>query len=547
MAVTSEAAGSARAAGSGAEAGIDVAVVGGGPAGLAAAIEAARHGASVTVFDEQAAPGGQLFKQIHKFFGSREHRAGTRGYNIGRELLEEAAALGVDIRLGATVYAVYPGPELAVAVGGEARRFAARRLVVATGASENALAFPGWTLPGVMGAGAAQTLVNVHRVLPGRRVLMVGSGNVGLIVSYQLLQAGADVAAVVEALPRLGGYQVHAAKLRRAGVPILLGHTILGASGRGRVERARIGRIGPEGTAVPGSERELEVDTVCLAVGLSPLTELLGILGVSLTYIPELGGHVPLHDQNMRTSIPEVYVAGDVTGVEEASSAMEEGRLAGIAVAESLGLVGREEADRLKDAVRGRLDALRRGPFGAARREAKARQVGRGAAGPADLLPPDEGQDPGRAPLPGPVFPSPVRLARGPVAVIDCPQEIPCNPCEAACPKGAIKVGQPITGLPVLDEEACTGCGLCLTACPGLAIFLVDGRGGQGRVSFPHEYLPLPEKGRKVTAVDADGQPVCQAEVVGVRLTREADRTPVVTVRVPVEQVTRVRGLRRER
>jgi len=131
------------------------------------------------------------------------------------------------------------------------------------------------------------------------------------------------------------------------------------------------------------------------------------------------------------------------------------------------------------------------------------------------------------------------------VAVIDCPQEIPCNPCEAACPRGAIKVGRPITRLPVLDEEACTGCGLCVTACPGLAIFLVDGRGGQGRVSFPYEYLPLPEQGQRVTAVDADGQPVCQAEVVAVRLTGKADRTPVVTVRVPVEQVKRVRGLRR--
>lgn len=100
---------------------------------------------------------------------------------------------------------------------------------MATGAGENPLAFPGWTLPGVVGAGAIQTMINVHRVSVGKRVLMIGSGNVGLIVTYQLLQAGIDVAGIVEAAPQLGGYGVHAGKVRRAGVPLYVGHTVIEA------------------------------------------------------------------------------------------------------------------------------------------------------------------------------------------------------------------------------------------------------------------------------------------------------------------------------
>ena len=106
---------------------------------------------------------------------------------------------------------------IAYITDGKDHTIKAKKIVMATGASENALAFPGCTLPGVMGAGAAQTMINVNRVLPGQKIIMVGSGNVGLIVSYQLMQAGADVLALIEAAPKIGGYGVHAAKIRRAG------------------------------------------------------------------------------------------------------------------------------------------------------------------------------------------------------------------------------------------------------------------------------------------------------------------------------------------
>jgi thioredoxin reductase len=247
-----------------------------------------------------------------------------------------------------------------------------KKLILATGAQENALVFPGWTLPGVMGAGAAQTIVNIHRVLPGKKVLMVGAGNVGLIVSYQLLQAGADVVAVVEGLPRIGGYGVHAAKIRRAGVPILTKHTILRADGDGCVQSATIAGVDEHWQPIQGTEQTLEVDTICLAVGLEPMAELAWMAGCEFVYIPSLGGHVPVHDDNMETTVPGIYVAGDIAGIEEASTAMEEGRLAGLAAAEALGYAS-EKTRQCKQEARRALEQLRAGPFGEGRFEAKAK------------------------------------------------------------------------------------------------------------------------------------------------------------------------------
>ena len=349
----------------------DIVVVGAGPAGLAAAIEAAKRGARTLVVDENNKPGGQLFKQIHKFFGSHEHRAGVRGYDIGRQLLDEAANSGVTVWLDTVVHGLF---DSRVAVLREGRHVTVEtgRIILATGASENAVAFPGSTLPGVMGAGAIQTMIYVHRVLPGKRFVMLGSGNVGLIVCYQLMQAGAEVLAVVEAMPSIGGYGVHAAKIRRAGVPILVGTTISRVVGQGKVEAVVLATLGPDGKIDPQSERTLAADTVGLAVGLTPLTELAWMAGCEFFFSAKLGGHLPLHDENMLTSLPYLYVAGDITGVEEASTAMEEGRLAGIATAESLGLVAAATAAADKAAVRQRIEVLRSGPFGEGRRLAKA-------------------------------------------------------------------------------------------------------------------------------------------------------------------------------
>jgi len=151
------------------------------------------------------------------------------------------------------------------------------------------------------------------------------------------------------------------------------------------------------------------------------------------------------------------------------------------------------------------------------------------------------------AKLPG--MPSEERLEQGAVAVIECAQEIPCNPCEEACPKGAIRVGEPITNLPVLASDKCTGCGLCIPVCPGLAIFVVDMTYSdrEATLQLPYEFLPLPEKGEMVTALDREGRAVCSARVVKVLNPKKFDHTPVITIAVPKDQAMNVRNIAADR
>ncbi len=349
----------------------ELAVIGAGPAGLCAAVEAAKRGVSVTLLDENLTAGGQLFKQIHRFFGSEEHLAGIRGFTIGNMLLEDARKYGVKVMLSTVAWGLFPDRQIGITTPQGAELLQADKVVVATGALENSLSFPGWTLPNVMGAGAAQTMINVNRVLPGRRVLIVGSGNVGIIVAYQMLQAGAEVVAVVEALPEISGYQVHASKIVRMGVPILCNHTITRATGTDCVKKVEIAMVDRDFRAVSGSEITLDVDLVCIAVGLRPLAELCFMSGMRFEHVPALGGHVPLHDSSMQTTVPGIYVAGDVSGIEEASSAMEEGRLSGIAVSMALGKIDPKKGEAELADARRRLRALRLGPYGDDRFEAK--------------------------------------------------------------------------------------------------------------------------------------------------------------------------------
>ncbi|MGM9545803.1 MAG: NAD(P)/FAD-dependent oxidoreductase [Vescimonas sp.] len=354
-------------------------IVGAGPAGLSAAIEAAKAGVKVLIIDENHRPGGQMFKQIHKFFGSRQHHAGVRGYEIGQMLLEEAMQLQMEFWLNSEVLGIENGHILWVTrdksrtgqVYGEC-------IILATGAVENALAFPGWELPGVMNAGAAQTMINIHRVLPGKRIVMIGSGNVGVIVSYQLMQAGADVAAIVEAAPKLSGYGVHIAKVRRAGVPLYVSHTVKRVLGTDHVEAVELVQLDERFRPIEGTELIVEADTVCVAVGFTPLIELAASAGCQLSYCRPMGGHIPAHCRTMQTSLPHLFIAGDISGVEEASTAMEEGRLAGIHAAARLGVIGQERAEARSAEIWASLDALRSGQFGQRRHDWKEQLITEG-------------------------------------------------------------------------------------------------------------------------------------------------------------------------
>lgn len=518
----------------------DLIVVGGGPSGLSAAIEASRHGLTVIVFDENHKPGGQLFKQIHKFFGSNEHKAKIRGFKIGEDLLREAADLGVTVRLNATVTGLYNNKEVTVQVGSHMEHYKGDAVIIATGAAENMVPFTGWTLPGVMGAGAAQTMMNLHGVKPGQKVLMLGSGNVGLVVSYQLLQAGCDVVAVADAAPQIGGYGVHAAKVARCGVPFYVSHTVKEVEGKetGKVTGVTITMVDKRLQPIPGTEKHFDVDTVCIAVGLSPMSQLLKMAGCKMEDNPKRGGQVPIIDENGETSLPGVFAVGDVSGIEEASSAMIEGRTAGICAAEYLGFCGKARKDTVLAKNRRDLCALREGMFGPQNKGKFLPETDEGIPISQNLL--EKGfvaeNEIGR-------FPGVTRQA-GIHPVIECTQNIPCNPCQDACKFGCITVGEKITALPAVDAAAaCTGCGMCVASCSGQAIFLVDETAGEdfATVTLPYEFLPLPKKGEKGTALGRDGKPVCEAKVVSVKTAPAFDKTNLLTIKIPKDKAMTAR------
>ena len=518
----------------------DLIVIGAGPAGLSAAIEAAKNGLKPIVFDENAKPGGQLFKQIHKFFGSKEHKAKIRGFNIGNELLEEAGKLGVKVILNATVMGLYPEKEVTVKTGEEINHYKGDSILVATGASENMVTFKGWTTPGVIGAGAAQTMMNLHHIKPGNKILMLGSGNVGLVVSYQLLQAGCEVVAVVDAAPRIGGYGVHAAKIARCGVPFYLSHTIMNVSGTETVNGVTIAQVDSSFQRIPNTEKTFDVDTVCVAVGLSPMSQLLTQAGCQMKDTP--GGNIPDCKSYGETSVEGIYAAGDVAGIEEASSAMIEGRIAGAAISKYLGYLEEQDLNKRVEELVAALDTLRQGMFAPKNRGKLVTKTEEGMDTSMSLLENGYVADDEIERYPG------VTRRSGIHPVMECTQNIPCNPCQDACKKGCISIGKQITSLPSVKEEVpCIGCGMCVASCSGQAIFLVDEQveDGYGTVTLPYEFLPLPETGEKGIALGRDGKEVCQAEVVSIRSAKAFDHTNLLTMKVPTDMVMKARFFKR--
>jgi sarcosine oxidase subunit alpha len=346
----------------------DVIVIGGGPAGLMAAINAADAGARVVLLDENHMLGGQLVKQTHKFFGKREQFAGVRGVEIARILEDETRKReNIEVFLETSAVGIFQDGDEKLVLGVRKNRelveFRGRALVVATGAMEKMIPFENNDLPGIYGAGAIQTLMNTYGVKPGDRVLIVGAGNVGLILAYQLVQAGVDVEAIVEAMPRIGGYFVHAAKVRRLGIPILTRHTILRAEGKEKVERAVVAQLDENWRPILGTERVFDVDVIALAVGLRPSIELLHQAGCQIRFVRELGGHVAVRDPWMETTVRGIFVAGDTAGIEEATTAMLEGKIAGLATSLRLGIAGEEWVKEVEKAQRD-LEEFRSGPFG---------------------------------------------------------------------------------------------------------------------------------------------------------------------------------------
>ena len=330
----------------------DVLVVGAGPAGLAAACAAREAGAEVIVADERPSAGGQYFKPLAASHAFARAPADAQ-YALGLALTERARGMGVALWQGVVVWGAFRGLELAAEVAGRgAVVFQPRRLVLATGAHEWVRPIPGWTLPGVITTGAAQTLLRAYRVSPGRRVLVGGCGPLNLQVAAELAAAGVDVAACIDEAPAPGfgsGHAMalaralaadsglvsaglrHRARLLRAGVPVLHGATVVRVLGEGQatgVDVAPLGRVGPM--------RRFDADAICLNHGFLPNAELALQLGAVAHYDAQ-GAALVARDAEGRLSVPGVFLAGDGAGLGGARAAQAEGEIAGRAAAAELG------------------------------------------------------------------------------------------------------------------------------------------------------------------------------------------------------------------
>jgi thioredoxin reductase len=352
----------------------DLLIVGGGPAGLAAAAQATAVGLSVGIVDERATLGGQIYKQFGPGFEVHDPDAVGPEYARGRRLIDAAVAGAARVLLRTAAVSLREGTAVLVTDGERARAVTARRVLLAPGAHDRPVAFPGWTLPGVLTAGGAQTLVKTQRVLPGERMVFAGSGPLALAFPAQLQGYGADIALVCEAgpAPRPGDVarMLRAApgnvdllrdalayrwRLLRARVPLRYRRIVVSAEGEGRVESVTHAAVDDDWRAVPGTEETVAADTLCLGYGFTGSVELLRLAGCGMDYDEDRGGPVAIVDDWMRTTAPGVLAAGDGIGVEGVHVATAEGRLAALGAAQDLGLLEPGRAAEIAAPLRRRL------------------------------------------------------------------------------------------------------------------------------------------------------------------------------------------------
>jgi len=463
----------------------DVLIIGGGPAGLSAAIELSKNEVPLLLLDDKSELGGKLVLQTHKFFGSIEDcYAGTRGIDIAKLLTKELQGYtSAEIWLNSTALFVFSDKKVGILKRDEYVLVTPKIILNAAGAREKMLVFPGNTLPGVYGAGAFQTLVNRDLVLPSKSTFIIGGGNVGLIAGYHALQAGIRVVGLAEALPECGGYKVHKDKLQRLGVPIYTSHTILSANGNEEVESITIAQVDEKFNPIKKTDKTISCDTILIAVGLNPINEF----------------HREAEEAGM-----SVFSTGDAADIAEASSAMFNGKIAGIRVVRELGKTDQEIPDEWTE----KAEVLKSPPQRILQYKMPEREDG--------------------------VFP-----------VFHCVQEIPCNPCTSVCPLDQIHIpNDSLLGLPQFKGEKCTGCMKCLTICPALAITLVDYRKDKNNpiVSIPYEVKNIKiNEGDTIKVVNYEGELLDSLEVIKVR--KAPNKTEIIQVKAPEKIAKRIAGV----
>jgi NADPH-dependent 2,4-dienoyl-CoA reductase/sulfur reductase-like enzyme len=336
----------------------DLIVIGAGPAGMAAAATASTLGLAVTVLDEQARCGGQIYRNISENTGKNQKLLEVLGadYARGNALAKEFAASGVDYRPATTVWQVGADGAVSISCGGKAESIRGRHVLIATGALERPVPIPGWTLPGVMSAGAAQTLLKGSAMIPSGRVAIAGSGPLLLLVAQQLAAAGAEVAALLETT-KPGAYLAASGaifralkapeylrkgldmrgKVRAAGIPWHSGIRGLAAEGNGRLERVTF--------LDAGKRRSIEADVLLLHEGVVPHVQITRQLGCDHEWIDDQRFWRPVLDAWGATSVERISVAGDGGGIGGAEAATVAGRLAALGIANRLGVMSSGERD----------------------------------------------------------------------------------------------------------------------------------------------------------------------------------------------------------
>lgn len=332
-----------------------VLVVGGGPGGLSAASVIAEHGVDAVVVDERSKLGGQFYKQPPPERAIDDSRIDSQ-YRAGRKLIARAQEAGVAFLSGVTLWGAFAPERLAVRSEHCDWVLRPGRLVLATGAHERPVPIPGWTLPGVMTTGAAQTLLRSSQVAPGERVILSGNGPLNMQVAAELVRAGVEVVALAEqadlrwwrnlgngagmlaSAPELVGKGFsYRTTLVRAGVPVIDRASVVEIRGDQRAEAAVVARLDPAGNPLPGTEQEFAADAVCLGYGFIPANEISRALGCDHRYDPVTDTLLVVRTSTGRTSLDPVWVVGDAGGINGAYVATALGAVAGADVLADLG------------------------------------------------------------------------------------------------------------------------------------------------------------------------------------------------------------------
>ena len=330
----------------------DLLVIGGGPAGLSAALKSSKHGVKTAIIEERITLGGQIFKRLGVGFKGPSAASLGKDYARGAELISAIEKSNVEVFDSTQVVSIEDSIVYTTHPIFGTRAFKYKNLIIAPGAYDRPVVFPGWTLPGVMTAGAVQTLVKTQQLSPGKKILFAGSGPLALAFSAQLLELGAPVCKVLESShpPRLsellrltaslsGNWNLISDAIRyrsillKKSIPFKYRRLVVKAEGQGRVESVTHCKVDQEWRPIKGTEEVESVDLLCVGYGFFPSHEIFRFLGCSFVYDENQGGFKVEKDQWGETSVPGIFAAGDGTGVTGSYSAIAQGALAGLKVA----------------------------------------------------------------------------------------------------------------------------------------------------------------------------------------------------------------------